>query len=117
MWAYVVLMALADEPVRTQTALAEVIRADKTRIIPVLDDLQRRGLIERSPDPTDRRSHLLSLTPAGTEMFQSVRSGIRVYEQRLLARLSPAERDGLLGALATLSSLSWQELTSPGPAS
>ena len=116
MWAYVVLMALADEPVRTQVALAEVIRADKTRIIPVLDDLQRRGLIERSPDPTDRRSHLLSLTPAGTEMFQSVRSGIRAYEQRLLARLSPAERNGLLGALGTLSSLSWHELTSPGPA-
>jgi DNA-binding MarR family transcriptional regulator len=114
MWAYVVLMTLADEPVRTQAALAEVIRADKTRIIPVLDDLQRRGLIERSPDPTDRRSRLLSLTPAGTETFGSVRSGIRAYERRLLARLSPAERSGLLGALASLSSLSWQELTSPG---
>ena len=65
MWAYVVLVALADEPVRTQAALADAIRADKTRIIPVLDDLQQRGLIERSPDPADRRSHLLSLTTAG----------------------------------------------------
>ena len=114
MWAYVVLVALADEPVRTQAALADAIRADKTRIIPVLDDLQQRGLIERSPDPSDRRSHLLSLTAEGQRLHQAVRSGIRTYERRLLNRLSPAERSGLLGALATLSSLSWHELTSPG---
>jgi DNA-binding MarR family transcriptional regulator len=114
MWAYVVLVALADEPVRTQAALADAIRADKTRIIPVLDDLQQRGLIERSPDPSDRRSHLLSLTTAGRRLHRAARSGIRTYERRLLDRLSPAERSGLLGALATLSSLSWQELTAPG---
>jgi DNA-binding MarR family transcriptional regulator len=114
MWAYVVLVALADEPVRTQAALAEAIRADKTRIIPVLDDLQRRGLIERSPDPSDRRSHLLSLTTAGRQLHRAARSGIRTYERQLLDRLSPAERGGLLGALATFSSLSWRELTAPG---
>jgi DNA-binding MarR family transcriptional regulator len=114
MWAYVVLVALADEPVRTQAALADAIRADKTRIIPVLDDLQQRGLIERSPDPADRRSHLLSLTTAGQQVHRAARSGIRTYERRLLDRLSPAERSGLLAALALLSSLSWDELTSPG---
>jgi DNA-binding MarR family transcriptional regulator len=114
MWAYVVLVALADEPVRTQAALADAIRADKTRIIAVLDDLQQRGLIERSPDPADRRSHLLSLTTAGKHVHRAARSGIRTYERRLLDRLSPAERSGLLAALAVLSSLSWDELTSPG---
>lgn len=114
MWAYVVLGALADEPVRTQAALADAIRADKTRIIPVLDDLQRRGLIERSPDPGDRRSRLLSLTTAGQRLHRAARSGIRTYERRLLDRLSLAERSGLLSALALLSSLSWDELTSPG---
>lgn len=114
MWAYVVLVALADEPVRTQAALADAIRADKTRIIPVLDDLQQRGLIDRSPDPADRRSHLLSLTTTGRQAYRAARSGIRTYERRLLDRLSPADRSGLLGALALLSSLSWDELTSPG---
>jgi DNA-binding MarR family transcriptional regulator len=115
MWAYVVLVALADEPVRTQAALADAIRADKTRIIPVLDDLQQRGLIERSPDPSDRRSRLLSLTAAGRQLHRAARSGIRAYERRLLDRLSPAQRSGLLGALAALSSLSWHDLTAPGP--
>lgn len=113
MWAYIVLVTLADEPVRTQAALAEAIGADKTRIIPILDDLQQRGLIKRTPDPSDRRSHLLSVTREGSTLFQAVQSGIRTYEHRLLNRLPPDERSGLLRALARLSSLSWRELTSP----
>jgi len=55
MWGYIVLGALDRSPVRSQAALAEVIGADKTRIIPTLDELQERGYIERRPDPDDRR--------------------------------------------------------------
>ena len=51
MWGYAVLTTLREEPVRAQSALAKAIGADKTRLIPVLDELQRRGLIEREPDP------------------------------------------------------------------
>jgi hypothetical protein len=58
MWAYAVLLGLADEPVRTQAALAQAIGADKTRIIGVLDDLEQRHLIQRRPDPADRRARL-----------------------------------------------------------
>ncbi len=68
MWGYIVLMALAEQPVRTQAALAQAINADKSRIISVLDELQERGLIDRQPDETDRRVHLLSLTPAGDRL-------------------------------------------------
>ena len=66
MWGYVVLTALAEQPVRTQAALAQAINADKSRIIGVLDDLQERELIQRQPDTADRRVHLLSLTPRAT---------------------------------------------------
>src|SRR5690242_2441061 len=50
MWGYVVLTALAEQPVRTQAALAQAINADKSRIIGVLDDLQQRELIKRQPE-------------------------------------------------------------------
>src|SRR3984957_6472853 len=76
MWAYIVLTALVEQPVRTQTALAQAINADKSRIIAVLDDLQGRGLIDRQPDETDRRVRLLSLTPAGDQLRRSVEAGI-----------------------------------------
>lgn len=62
MWAYAVLTALRDNEASSQASLAAAIGADRTRIIAVLDDLQERKLINRQPDPSDRRSNLLSLT-------------------------------------------------------
>jgi DNA-binding MarR family transcriptional regulator len=103
MWAYVVLLALGEEPIRTQAALAESIGADKTRIISVLDDLQEAGLITRAPDPADRRVHMLSLTYDGRRTRAAAQADIQRQEERLLARLSPADRRGFLRALQQLS--------------
>ena len=102
MWAYIVLSALRDRPMRTQAALAAGIGADKTRLIPVLDDLQRRDLLLREPDPADRRVRLLSLTPAGRRLQQAVRADIRVAEEHLLADLAKDDRAGFLTALEVL---------------
>lgn len=109
MWAYVVLLGLDERPVRTQAALAESIGADKTRIIRVLDDLQRRGLIERSPDPADRRVRLLSITPEGRRLRDAAQAGIRRMEERVLARLPDGDREAFLRALRVLSALPAQD--------
>jgi DNA-binding MarR family transcriptional regulator len=111
MWGYVVLLTLGGRPVRTQAALARTIGADPTRLIGVLDELQRHGLIRRRPDPADRRVHLLSLTAAGQRRLESARAGIRRREERVLARLPTADRDGFLRALQTLSALPATEIT------
>ncbi|WP_433720846.1 MarR family winged helix-turn-helix transcriptional regulator [Actinoplanes sp. CA-051413] len=103
MWGYVVLSALADEPMRTQAALARAIGADKTRIIGTLDELQERNLIEREPDPEDRRVRLLRLTPAGRQLYASVRAGIRAAEEQLLGGLTSADKRIFLRVLQQLS--------------
>ena len=102
MWGYIVLTALRDEPMRTQAALARSIGADKTRIIGVLDDLQERGLIEREPDPDDRRVRLLRLTAAGRRLQGKVRSAIREQEEGVLGELSAADRSAFLRVLRLL---------------
>ena len=103
MWAYAVLLALAAQPARSQAALAEQIGADKTRLIPILDDLQKRGLIERYPDPADRRSHLLAATPEGRRTSAKTQAGIQRQEDRLLAALPPEDQAALFRALHVLS--------------
>lgn len=110
MWGYVVLGALDGGPVRTQAALAEQIGADKTRIIGTLDRLQAAGLISREPDPRDRRVRQLAITPAGHELRASVQAGIQAGEERLLARLRPADRAAFLRAARALAELSRAEL-------
>ncbi|MRH87395.1 winged helix DNA-binding protein [Nocardia sp. SYP-A9097] len=111
MWAYVVLLALDDGPARGQGVLAQEIGADKTRIIAVLDDLQERGLIERTPDPTDRRARVLALTPKGRRLRDATQADIQAREDRLLAKLPAADRLGFLNALATLADLPRDEIT------
>ena len=113
MWGYVVLLALDEVPVRTQAALATAVGADKTRIIGVLDQLQRDGLIERQPDPGDRRVHLLSLTTKGRSLRETVQADIRKREERVLARLTPADRKAFLRALRTLSDAAGQIADGP----
>ena len=103
MWGYVVLLALREEPVRTQAALAEAIGADKTRIIGVLDTLQRDGLIRRDPDPADRRARLLAITEEGIARRAAAQADIQRQEEHLLARLPAADRAGFIRALQTLA--------------
>ncbi|WP_369360344.1 MarR family winged helix-turn-helix transcriptional regulator [Streptomyces sp. cg2] len=105
MWGYSVLLRLDETPIRTQAALADAIRADRTRIIPVLDDLETRGLIQRRPDPGDRRVRLVSLTPEGRRLRDAVQADIRRGEEELLARLPAADRKGFVRALLALHAL------------
>ena len=105
MWAYVVLSALDQSPVRTQAALADAIGADKTRIIPTLDELQQKGYIERRPDPDDRRVRLLEITPSGREVKNAVQVDIQRGEERWLSELTAHERGVFLRALERMRRL------------
>jgi DNA-binding MarR family transcriptional regulator len=103
MWGYVALSRLAVEPPSTQQALAVAIGHDKTRLIGVLDGLERDGLVTRSPDPSDRRVRLVRITDAGRARLTDVVGEIRAMEAELLAPLPSSERDALLAALARLA--------------
>jgi DNA-binding MarR family transcriptional regulator len=92
-------------PARTQAVLAQAIGADKTRIIPVLDELQRSGLIAREPDPADRRARLLSITSGGRRLRSAVQREIQANEDRMLTALPAADREAFLRALRALSEL------------
>ncbi|MGD1255104.1 MarR family winged helix-turn-helix transcriptional regulator [Mycobacterium seoulense] len=103
MWGYVILSALDGSPIRTQAALAEAIGADKTRIIPTLDELQERGYIERSPDPDDRRARLLAITDAGRSIKGAAQRDIQQGEERWLGQLSTSDRNVFLRVLRQLA--------------
>ncbi|WP_249227925.1 MarR family winged helix-turn-helix transcriptional regulator [Kutzneria sp. CA-103260] len=110
MWGYVVLNALDGQPVRTQAALAEVIGADKSRIIGVLDELEAGGLLQRTRDPEDRRARLVAVTEEGRRRCRAVQVDIQRNEERLLTRLSAADREAFLRVLTELSALPASEI-------
>jgi DNA-binding MarR family transcriptional regulator len=97
-----VLAALADEGAAGQLTLARYLRLDPSDITTTLDDLQRRRLVDRAVDPTDRRRRLVSLTVEGQTVLQGLCDLAREVADGLLAPLDDTRRDVLHSALLTV---------------
>ena len=65
-----------------------------------LDLLEYRGWIRRIPNPADRRSVLIEITPAGRATADQLLPGIRTIEKTILSALTPDERAHLLDLLS-----------------
>ena len=70
----------------------------------VVDALESRGLVERRPDPSDRRATLAELTEHGTGVLRAIRAARGTEAERVFDRLSPADRDQLARVLRQLQS-------------
>jgi DNA-binding MarR family transcriptional regulator len=68
----------------------------------MLDLLERRGWIRRIPNPDDRRSVLIEITPDGRATADQLLPGIRSLERSVLSALSPDERACLLNLLGKI---------------
>ncbi len=68
---YMVLANLHEKDGRPLGELADVMRCSKSTITGVVDTMERKGLVAREPNPEDRRSHLLRLTPKGKALRRS----------------------------------------------
>lgn len=97
------LSAIGRYPGLLPNQLADRSGRDKAQIARVLKDLEERGLIARSPHPTDRRTHCLSLTPAGETVFQHLqRSRVQIARQ-MMDGLTPAEQQQISALLARMA--------------
>ena len=67
-----------------------------------VDRLTARGLVERSPDPGDRRGVIVTLTEAGRETVDAALADLLTRERELLSRLSERDRSTLAALLREL---------------
>ena len=83
-----------------QSALAKAVRLDRSSMVSLLDNLERRKLVERSAVEGDRRSNALALTAAGASLLRTLKRRVASHEQRLAHGLSAAEREKLVELLS-----------------
>jgi DNA-binding MarR family transcriptional regulator len=102
---YAALVAIRASPAVDATRLAALIAFDRSTIGDVLERLETKGWVRRSPSPTDRRVKLLRLSPEGEEVVRQVAAAVERVQERLLAPLPPAERPTLIRLLARLVEL------------
>lgn len=97
-----VLAYLSQNDGINQSGLADLLDVEPITLGRIIDKLEAFGLVERHPHPSDRRIHLLYLTPAaGPKLRQLHRLG-DITRAEALAGVSDVDRDRLLKTLQIL---------------
>lgn len=86
----------------SQTRLAQRLGLGRAATGSVIDSLEKRGLVERQPDPDDRRVWLVTVTRAGKDLVEQVNASDQVLRSELRAGISRADRQQLAALLVRL---------------
>ena len=85
-----------------QSELAEMLDLQPITLTRLLDGLADNGLIERRPDPDDRRAKRLFLTPAARPLLERLTALGEDLMETALAGLAPSDIEALLGRLTSV---------------
>ncbi|MEE6307054.1 MarR family winged helix-turn-helix transcriptional regulator [Plantactinospora veratri] len=99
---YRLLLTLAEVGPTSQADLGRRSGIHLSDVVAAVNDLTDRQFVERSPDPTDRRRNVITLTPAGRRQLRRLDQRLTRIQDDLLAPLAPVERDQLTRLLTRL---------------
>ena len=94
-----VLLVVAANPGVNQITVGQAMGIDRSTLVAVLDRLEDRGLLERTPSPSDRRSHALLVTEGGRAYLAELMPRVEAHENEVAATLSEDERRTLIALL------------------
>jgi DNA-binding MarR family transcriptional regulator len=94
-----VLNLVAAAEGRSQQAIGAAIEIPPSRMVALVDELEQRGLVERRPDPEDRRVRALFLTAKGKRCLKRGREIAAQHEADLTEGMTAADRKRLIALL------------------
>jgi DNA-binding MarR family transcriptional regulator len=94
------LRAVAATEGQSQNALGDSLLIPPSSMVALVDHLEERGLVERRPDPVDRRSRRLYITSEGRHLVEDAWQLAAGFERRLCAGFSPDQRQRLIELLS-----------------
>jgi MarR family transcriptional regulator for hemolysin len=83
----------------SQARLAELAELDPMSVVRILDRMESDGLLERRPDPADRRARCLYLTPKAKPLLEQIWRLSEAIRQQAFAGIGRAERDVFTAAM------------------
>ncbi|HME75984.1 MAG TPA: MarR family transcriptional regulator [Mycobacterium sp.] len=98
-----IVRAIAAQSGQSQQALSANLGVTASRIVGYVDDLEKRGYVERRRHQTDRRLHALYLTEAGRQFIAELSELFRQRERRLVSQLDQEQCDELRELLAKIA--------------
>ena len=100
---FAVLRHVAAAEGQSQNALADSLLIPPSRMVALLDELEGRGLVERRPNPKDRRARALYLTRTGRKLLKEAVDVALAHEAKVSSVLGPGEREQLIGMLQRIA--------------
>ena len=98
-----ILLLIYENDGLSQTELGNAIGVDRSTVVTLIDRFEHNNVVARHPSPIDRRTHALSLTPAGRQLMQTLIPRIEAHERAIASRLSPAEQLQLIELLSRIA--------------
>jgi MarR family transcriptional regulator, transcriptional regulator for hemolysin len=92
---YQILSSVVHDEPPSQLALANHLGIDRTVMTYLLDDLVEAGLVERRPNPADRRQRRIVATETGSRTLTKFERRVQEARDDVLAALAPGERETL----------------------
>jgi DNA-binding MarR family transcriptional regulator len=96
---YALLQAAATPGGSSQRRLATDLGLDPSAVVALVDDLERTGLVARTPDPTDRRARVVVATSAGHHILRQAAPLVAEAVGGITADLADVDRAALLALL------------------
>ncbi|MEV6066757.1 MarR family transcriptional regulator [Nocardia sp. NPDC052001] len=90
---YATLMMTGSHPGMSVADIAREVASTRQAANEMISGLESEGLIERSPHPTDRRTHQIHITEAGRERLAAARVAVARREAELEAAMTPKQRE------------------------
>lgn len=100
---YATLMMAAARPGMSAADVAREVASSRQAANEMLGGLEREGLIERRPNPSDRRTHQIHVTESGRARLAAARIAVDRREAELEAAFTPEQRDMIRGWLEGIS--------------
>jgi DNA-binding MarR family transcriptional regulator len=100
---FATLTLIARNPGISQTELSHANGRDKSSLTPVVEDLVRRGLVERKRMDSDRRTYRLNVTPAGKKILTTLTRCARRHERNLDHVIGARERKRFIRILKKIA--------------
>lgn len=91
-----------ERPGSTQATLADILDVDRTTLVPMVADMERKGLLRREAAENDKRAVQVWLTAKGQRLLARLKPLAAAHERRLCGSMGEAEKRALIEALRQL---------------
>lgn len=111
MVTYSALAIIADSSGLRQSELARALDMERPNLVAIVDQLERKGWLQRNRVPSDRRAHALVLTDVGADLVRRASEAVAEHDRQAFSGLTDEELQNLHRYLKVVEAKTGRSLT------